>query len=948
MKLNKRFLILLLLLSILILGFNSVGAADLSGFSEGGTADLSIDDVSVSHQSIDSVSSSVESLNDADDDLSESISSQDDDLIIENMDSLLVSNGALNEGPDSIQASNDEILKDSEECIYVSKNGNDANDGSMESPVGTVSKAIELAINNETGCYRIFVLEGRYEVYNVDLDSTYLTIEGSGIGKTIFDGMGYTGGMFSIHYSNLTIRNLSIVNGVNTGSSGGAFTNMGNLTLENINASDCYVKNYNGGVIYSVGNLNLVNSSFSNNIVDPTNSGGNGGVIYIDGYYSNLEYPPSLNISGCEFRSNTANGDTFGGGAIYMQYADGYKSISDSRFIGNKALAGGAIFLQNSEGHFFMNNVSFIANKAAGTVSNYGGGAINLIGKTDGRVGSITIINSEFVNNTAVNTRGGGAILDRNVDLNITNSFIFNNKDNSKNMSIYKDTTVYYPNGGRIYLEGNWWGENNAPVLDKITIRKWIVMELLVELSDKMSCDYNVKLLLNHYNDGSLILDNYYPFEHQFSITSSNGILNQSEGILKDNEVLVLLSSQTKDNLITATIDNQSIEFNTKEIISNLSSEDLTSMIENANSGDVINLSSCSIDNVSNVVINKNLTFVGNEYATITSAGGNPIFIAEGSDVNSIGIADIRFLVHDGDIVLLINASNSTNPLEINVPSVNISGIKVEGIDEDVVGESVVVLEINSERDLLGLSNPVVVENISSFDGVKSFKFNLINIESGDGISIPKGGFIGQNSDNGSSNNRSSTAISCKNMKTTTVNTKINGKNAGKNYSITLKDANGNVLPGKEVLISINGKIYKCTTNDKGVATIKVAFAKKGTYPVVVSFLGDEKYNGSFVVAKIKVNPQKVKLSVAKKKYKVKSKKKYLIATIKSSNKKAIKGKKIVFIVNKKKYTAKTNKKGVAKVKVKLSKKKTYKFKVKFLGDSTFKKISKKGKVKIK
>ena len=948
MKLNKRFLILLLLLSILILGFNSVGAADLSGSGDGDTADLSLDEAYVSQPSIDSVSSSVESLNDADDCLSESISRQDDGLIIDNMDSLLASEGvALNEGPDSIQASNDEILKDSEECIYVSKNGNDANDGSMESPVGTVSKAIELAVNNETGCHRIFVLEGRYEVYNVDLDYTYLTLEGSGIGKTIFDGMGYTGGMFSIYYSNLTVRNLSIVNGVNTGNSGGAFTNMGNLTLENINASDCYVKNYNGGVIYSVGNLNLVNSSFSNNIVDPTNSGGNGGVIYIDGYYSNLEYPPSLNISGCEFRSNTANGDTFGGGAIYMQYADGYKSISDSRFIGNKALAGGAIFLQNSEGDFFMNNVSFIANKAAGTVSNYGGGAINLIGKTDGRVGSITIINSEFVNNTAVNTRGGGAILDRNVDLNITNSFIFNNKDNSKNMSIYKDTTVYYPNGGRIYLEGNWWGQNNAPKLDKITISKWIVMDLLVELSNKMGCDYNVKLLLNHYNDGSLILDSYYPFEHHFSIASSNGILNQSEGILKDNEVLVLLSSQTKDNLITATIDNQSIEFNTNEIISNLSAEDLIKMIENANSGDVIDLSSCSIDNVSNVLINKNLTFVGNEYTTITSAGGSPLFIADGSDVNSISVADIRFLVHDGDIVLLINASNSTNPLEINVPSVNISCVKVEGIDENVVGESVVVLEINSERDLLGLSNPVVVENIISFNGVKLFKFNLTSIESEDGITIPKGGSI-QDLDNGSYHNRSSTAISCKNMKTTAVNTKINGKNAGKNYSITLKDANGNVLAGKEVLISFNGKIYKRTTNDKGVATIKVALAKKGTYPVVVSFLGDEKYNGSFVVAKIKVNPQKVKLTVAKKKYKVKSKKKYLVATLKSSNKKAIKGKKLVFIVNKKKYTAKTNKKGVAKVKVKLSKKKTYKFKVKFLGDSTFKKISKKGKVKIK
>ena len=920
MKLNKRFLILLLLLSILILGFNSVGAADLSGFSEGGTADLSIDDVSVSHQSIDSVSSSVESLNDADDDLSESISSQDDDLIIGNMDSLLVSNGALNEGPDSIQASNDEILKDSEECIYVSKNGNDANDGSMESPVGTISKAIELAVNNETGCHRIFVLEGKYEVYNVDLDYTYLTIEGSGIGKTIFDGMGYTGGMFSIYYSNLTIRNLSIVNGVNTGSSGGAFTNMGNLTLENINASDCYVKNYNGGVIYSVGNLNL-------------------------GYYSNLEYPPSLNISGCEFRSNTANGNTFGGGAIYMQYADGYKSISDSRFIGNKALSGGAIFLQNSEGDFFMNNVSFIANKATGTVSNYGGGALNLIGKTDGRVGSITIINSEFVNNTAVNTRGGGAILDRNVDLNITNSFIFNNKDNSKNMSIYKDTTVYYPNGGKIYLEGNWWGENNAPVLDKITINKWIVMDMIVEISNKMGCDYNVKLLLNHYNDGSLIEDNYYPFEHHFSIASSNGILNQSEGILEDNEVLVSLSSQTKDNLITSTIDNQSLKLNTKEIISNLSAEDLINIIENANSGDVIDLSSCSIENVSNILINKNLTIIGNDYTNIKSAGGNPLFIADGSDVNDIGITDIRFLVHDGDIILLINASNSTNPLEINVPSVNISGVKVEGIDEDVVGESVVVLEINSERDLLGLSNQVVVENISTFNGVKLFKFNLTSIESEDGISIPNGGSI--QLDNGS-NNRSSTSISCKDMKTTTVNTKINGKNAGKLYSITLKDANGNVLAGKEVLISINGKIYKRTTDSKGLASLKIAFSKKGTYHLVASFLGDDEYNASFVVAKIKVNPQKVKLTVAKKKYKVKSKKKYLVATLKSSNKKAIKGKKLVFIVNKKKYTAKTNKKGVAKVKVKLSKKKTYKFTVKFLGDNTFKKISKKGKVKIR
>ena len=253
---------------------------------------------------------------------------------------------------------------------------------------------------------------------------------------------------------------------------------------------------------------------------------------------------------------------------------------------------------------------------------------------------------------------------------------------------------------------------------------------------------------------------------------------------------------------------------------------------------------------------------------------------------------------------------------------------------------------INSERGLLATSNPINIENVNCFDGVKQFKFNITSIEGESGITVPQGGNIDTNGS--SSGTKMATAIVANAMTTTTVNTKINGKNAGKNYSITLKDSNGNVLAGKEVLISIDGKIYKCTSNDKGLASIKIALSKKGTYPVVVSFLGDGKYNGSFAVAKVIVNPQKVKLTVTKKTYKASKKTKYLYATLKATNKKAIKGKKLVFTVNGKKYTAKTNNKGIAKVKVKLSKRKTYKFTVKFAGDNTFKKISKKGKVVIK
>ena len=937
MKLEKKYLILLSLLFMIILGFNSASAADSSDVVDESSADLSL-----------SSSSDLEMIDDSESS-SEMISYE--------------SLSESNEVSDS-SSNNDDLIKEGSDAIYLSKDGNDDNDGSEDNPVNTIERAIQLAVS-DNGPHKISVGEGSFVVFGIDLDDTYLTIEGSGIDQTTFDGVGYTGGIFSIYNSNLTIKNLKIIDGVNTGSSGGAFTNMGNLTIENLDVSGCIVKNGNGGVIYSVGNLNIANSIFTNNQVIPTDSGGNGGVIYCDGYYTSLSYPPSLNISGCEFINNTAKGNTFGGGAIYMQYVDGFKSIENTVFIGNKALSGGAIFMQNSEGNFPMNNVSFIKNVATGNVSNYGGGAINLIGKTDGRVGNVIIKNSQFVNNSAINTRGGGAILDRNVDLNISNSFIFNNKDTGKGMSIYKDTTVYYPNGGRIYLEDNWWGTNNPQKLDKITINRWVVADLSVELLDNLDSDiannladfdkklnyYEIKALLNSYNDGTLIEnENYYPFNREFNIASSNGELNQSNGLLENNIASALLTSSTKENLITLRIDNQSLEFNTNSIISNISAEKLQRIIDSDEDGDTIDLSNCNCENISNIIINMNLTIIGNNATAIKSAGGNPIFVIDKNsfDVDSFKISNIRFLVDNGDTIVLVNARNSTNPLEIEIPAINISGITVEKINDNVVGENVDLLMVNSERGILATTNSINIENVSSFDGLKQFKFNVTSIGGESGINIPQGGNIDINGSSGGPTVMVATTIVAKAMKTTTVNTKINGKKAGKNYSITLKDSKGNVLAGKQVLISFNGKIYKRTTNAKGVASVKIALAKKGTYPVVVSFLGDEKYNGSFAVAKVKVNPQKVKLTIPKKTYKRSKKTKYLYVTLKATNKKAIKGKNLTFTVNGKKYTAKTNKKGIAKVKVKLSKRKTYKFTVKFAGDNTFKKISKKGKVVIK
>ena len=94
------------------------------------------------------------------------------------------------------------------------------------------------------------------------------------------------------------------------------------------------------------------------------------------------------------------------------------------------------------------------------------------------------------------------------------------------------------------------------------------------------------------------------------------------------------------------------------------------------------------------------MTIIGNNATAIKSAGGNPIFVVDKNsfDVDSFKISNIKFLVDNGDTIVLVNARNSTNSLEIEIPSVNISGITVEKINENVVGESVNLLMVNSER----------------------------------------------------------------------------------------------------------------------------------------------------------------------------------------------------------------------------------------------------------
>ena len=169
-----------------------------------------------------------------------------------------------------------------------------------------------------------------------------------------------------------------------------------------------------------------------------------------------------------------------------------------------------------------------------------------------------------------------------------------------------------------------------------------------------------------------------------------------------------------------------------------------------------------------------------------------------------------------------------------------------------------------------------------------------------------------------------------------------------KSITLTLRDGSGNVIANKKVTATVNGKTYTATTNSKGVATFKLTLKAVKTFTVSLKFAGDSYYTASSKSIKVKVTKTKTKLTVPKKTYKRSAKVKKLTATLKDQFGKVIKSKKVTFTVNGKKYTAKTNKKGVATVKVKLSKKKTYKVTVKFAGDKTYYAVKKTGKVVIK
>lgn len=155
---------------------------------------------------------------------------------------------------------------------------------------------------------------------------------------------------------------------------------------------------------------------------------------------------------------------------------------------------------------------------------------------------------------------------------------------------------------------------------------------------------------------------------------------------------------------------------------------------------------------------------------------------------------------------------------------------------------------------------------------------------------------------------------------------------AGKYYTVKVFDDNGKIAKGVRVTFKVNGKSYSRLSNSKGVASFKVSL-KPGTYTITASYKG------------VKVsNKVKVKSTIVTKNIKVKKGKTIKFkAKLLNSKGKILKNKKITFKFKGKTYKIKTNKKGIATLKIT----KKYK-KGKYIITSKYGKLKIKNSIKIR
>jgi hypothetical protein len=347
--------------------------------------------------------------------------------------------------------------------IYLSNSGLDTNDGSLGSPVKTLSKALSIAVTGDVihvmnfiditaepskaGARGDIALAGTstyitggvtYNTWNVNGTlgiiplSKPLTIIGVDKATCGFDGKNATciirqDGTTTANL--ITYQNLTFKNGKSADASGG-----GGMYIRSAKASftNCeFTGNASGGTgnVNPGGAVTIITSIVTfNSTRFASNIAKSGCGIYAQS--------GTITLDGCTIENNDASGVASSvGGGIYASIVSGGAALNmdvkNTVFKSNKVVSNGGALYYTDAAAFASNlkftNVAFISNQVS---TNYGGGAY-IDNKTASSTLNLSFINSTFYDNLVGGTSGGALFINSALTgsfINLINSTLTGNK----------------------------------------------------------------------------------------------------------------------------------------------------------------------------------------------------------------------------------------------------------------------------------------------------------------------------------------------------------------------------------------------------------------------------------------------------------------------------------------------------------------------------------------
>ena len=292
----------------------------------------------------------------------------------------------------------------------------------------SLRQAINVANGDASPPHTIHVPSGTYTISASGALPTIvksISITGAGDANTTIDGDS-TYQIFLVNNSTatLTVNDMSVTNGLSTGTGGCVDILLGNLAINDSTFSGCSSLN-GGGAIFNNSTTNTINitgTTFTSNNVTGPNGGGaiktatpvsvtdstfttntsnsEGGAIYI--------VDNTLDITNCTFTSNTTGNK---GGAAFISTAKAM-TVTNSTIETNHAYSGAGLF---SYGSIKVENSLLYANTTTSTPNS--GGAIYSAG--------IEIYNSTLSENSG--TGGGGGVYNTASPCIVKNSTFYKN-----------------------------------------------------------------------------------------------------------------------------------------------------------------------------------------------------------------------------------------------------------------------------------------------------------------------------------------------------------------------------------------------------------------------------------------------------------------------------------------------------------------------------------------